>query len=343
MNMFERIASIPSVEDLEYCLGLTDQEELQLLFGHADRLRQEHCGNGILLRGLIEFSNHCRNTCFYCGLNKHNKALERYRLSEREIIDSVKQLYACGIRTVVLQSGEDEKLNPLWMEYLIVEIKSRFPGIAVTLSVGERSRQDYADWKRAGADRYLLKIETSNKKLYESLHTDMSFDNRLRCLKDLKELGYQVGSGIMVGLKGQTLRDIARDILFFKDNEFDMIGIGPFIPHKKTRLADQKHGDVQLVLKTVALTRMVTKYAHLPATTALGSLGDDYRVWGLRAGANVLMPNFTPQPYRRLYEIYPGKRCIDEPSGSCSSCMELMADSIGRTIDYSRGDTLVKY
>ena len=222
-------------------------------------------------------------------------------------------------------------LRPEWLAGLIKDIKSRYE-IAVTLSVGERPREDYKLWKDAGADRYLLKIETSDKKLYNSLHYGMDFENRLRCLRDLKGLGYETGSGIMVGLPGQTLRSIANDILFFKEWDFDMIGIGPFIPHGKTPLAGKQAGDVNLVLKTLALTRIVTKRANLPATTALGSLGKDFRVEGLKAGANVLMPNFTPAPYKKLYEIYPNKRCISESTGACAPCMGSIAASIGRTI-----------
>ncbi|MDD5255781.1 MAG: radical SAM protein, partial [Candidatus Omnitrophica bacterium] len=233
----------------------------------------------------------------------------------------------------------DDDLKTAWFSDLIRRIKSAF-GIAVTLSVGERSKEDYAAWRDAGADRYLLKIETSEKKLYQALHPGMSFERRLQALDDLRESGYQVGSGVIVGLRGQDTRSIARDIIFLGEHDFDMIGIGPFISHQSTPLAGEKNCDAFLALKTLALTRIVTRNAHLPATTALGSLGKDFRVEGLRAGANVLMPNFTPAPYRKLYEIYPGKRCVDEPVGACASCMELLASSIERHIEYSRGDTL---
>ena len=224
------------------------------------------------------------------------------------------------------------------MKDIIAAIKAGFE-IAITLSVGERTKEEYRVWKNAGADRYLLKIETSDKQLYDSLHSGMSFENRLRCLCDLRELGYQVGCGNMVGLPGQTEKTLARDILFFKEQNFDMIGIGPFIPHPQTRLAGRNKGEVELTLRTLALTRIVTKNSHLPATTALGSLEEDFRVKGLQAGANVLMPNFTPLKYKRLYEIYPNKRCISEAGGNCAACMEALARSVGRSIDYSRGDT----
>jgi biotin synthase len=335
-DLLERVYGSPEAGDIQRLLSLKEDKELDKVFNFADKIRKRFCKEGILLRGIVEFSNYCRNNCYYCGLNKNNKTLERYRLTIAQILDSVQRLYSCGIKTVVLQSGEDSELDAHWLKEIIAEIKLRFD-IAITLSVGERRQEEYKIWKEAGADRYLLKIETSDKKLYQSLHPGMSFEGRINCLRELKELGFQVGSGNIIGLKGQTLATIAKDILFFRKEEFDMIGIGPFIPHRMTPLSGEDKGDLKLTLKTVALTRIVTRYAHLPATTALGSLGDDYRAQALRAGANVLMPNFTPQPYRRLYEIYPGKRCIDEPSGSCGSCMELMASSIGRTIDYSRG------
>jgi len=339
--ILEKIVRNPCLEDLQYLLSVKEKDKVQLIFDFADTMRKKYCGEGILLRGLIEFSNHCRNSCFYCGLNKNNLSLERYRLSQREMLEAVSQLYTCGIRTLVLQSGEDDGLDADWLAGLIKKIKSGFD-IAVTLSVGEREDREYGLWRKAGADRYLLKIETSNKRLYDSLHAAMSFENRLRCLEALRQLGYQVGSGIMVGLKGQTLKDIAQDLMFFKDREFDMLGIGPFIPHLKTPLADQQPPNAELVLKVLALTRIVTGNTHLPATTALGSLGRDWRSQALKCGANVLMPNFTPQAYRKLYEIYPNKRCVSEATGICADCMEKMAQEAGRYIDYGKGDSLKK-
>ena len=339
-DKLEKVFSAPTPElnDLEFILAREKPQELEDIFNFSDRIRKQFMGDGIILRGLIEFSNHCRNSCFYCGLNKNNKTLERFRLSKEEILSCCEKLDSCKIKTVVLQSGEEDDLDPLWLKSVIEAIKAEFE-IAITLSVGERTKEEYGIWKNAGADRYLLKIETSNKELYDSLHSGMSFENRLRCLRDLRELGYQVGCGNMIGLKGQTLKTLAQDILFFKENNFDMIGIGPFIPHPQTRLASQKKGEVELTLKVLALTRIVTKNAHLPATTALGSLEEDFRIRGLKAGANVLMPNFTPLKYKKLYEIYPNKRCISEPAGACSSCMEELARSVGRYIDYSRGDS----
>ncbi len=332
-------ANLPKLEDLEEVLFLKDEGELNKLFNFADRVRKDFCGDGILLRGIIEFSSFCDRECFYCGLNRSNLKLSRYRMSKDDLLKSIAHLAVCRIKTVVLQSGEDPCLDILWLRDIISEVRSKFD-IAVTLSLGERSAKDYKILKDAGASRYLLKIETSDKNLYASMHPKMSFERRLQSLDSLRELGYQVGSGNIVGLPGQTLKMIAQDIIFFKERGFDMIGIGPFIPHGDSRFYGEKKGDAFLTLKTIALTRIVTRNAHLPATTALGSLDKDYRIQGLKCGANVLMPNFTPQPYRKLYEIYPGKRCVDEPVGACNFCMEEMSRSIGRFIDYGKGDTL---
>jgi biotin synthase len=332
-------AQSPSPNDLENILALKKKTDLDELFSFADRIRKSFCGNGILLRGIIEFSNFCDKECFYCGLSKFNHKLTRYQINKDELLKSVEYLASCNIKTLVLQSGEDPGLDVLWLKDIILKIKSKFD-IAITLSLGERSVDDYRIWRDAGADRYLLKLETSDKDLYTSMHPHMSFEQRLNCLNVLVKLGYQVGSGNIIGLPGQTLKTIAQDIVFFKQGNFDMIGIGPFIPHHNSRFGNAKKGDSLLTLKTIALTRIVTKNAHLPATTALGSLDKDYRLDGLKCGANVLMPNFTPAPYRKLYEIYPHKRCIEEPVGACNPCMDSMAKSLGRFIDYAKGHSL---
>jgi biotin synthase len=332
-------AKVPSPLDLEDALSLEKKGDLDELFNFADGIRRSFCGNGILLRGIIEFSNFCNKECFYCGLSKFNQKLTRYRIDKDELLKSVAYLASCNIKTVVLQSGEDQGLDVLWLKDIIFKIKSKFD-LAITLSVGERSPDDYQIWREAGADRYLLKIETTDKVLYSSLHPHMSFEQRLSCLNVLAKLGYQVGSGNIIGLPGQTLKTIVQDIIFFKQGNYDMLGIGPFIPHHNSKLGDAAKGDFLLTLKTIALTRIVAKNTHLPATTALGSLDKDYRLAGLKSGANVLMPNFTPQPYREFYEIYPHKRCIREAVGACNPCMEDMAKSLGRFIDYTKGDSL---
>ncbi len=340
--VLERIyaAEMPEPADIEEVLLATDHDEVGLLFAFADQVRREHVGDGVLLRGIIEFSNVCRNTCMYCGLHRDNHRLQRYRLTREQILAAAGNIRHAGIKTVVLQSGEEDNLDGGWLQQVIEEIKSRFD-VAVTLSVGERRREEYEQWKQAGADRYLLKIETSDPSLYRELHPGMSFENRIRCLQDLAELGYQTGSGNLVGLKGQSLRSLVGDVRFFKQGNFDMISVSPFIPHPHTPLAAEPAGDLTMTLKMTALARIVSRNAHIPATTAIGSLhGRDERPKALAAGANVLMPNFTPAPYRRYYEIYPNKRCVGEEVGTCAGCMEQMVAAMGRRVNYGRGDSL---
>lgn len=328
-----------SLEEIKYLLSLEDAADIGCLFSFADKVREEFMGRGVLLRGLVEFSNYCDNSCFYCGLNKHNIKLKRYRMSFDEILACIDNISSLDVKTVVLQSGEDEKLDPLWLADIIKKIKKSF-NMAVTLSLGEKSREEYMLWRNAGADRYLLRVETTNPSVYSAAHAGRRLESRLKCLDDLIDLGYQAGSGIMVGLKGQTIDSIARDILFFMEKDFDMIGIGPFIPHHDTVFKDDSPGDVRMTLKTLAVTRIVTRNAHMPATTALGSAGADYRIDGLNAGANVLMPNFTPGRYRKLYEIYPGKICLDETSEKCLLCMSKKTKLAGRFVDYSIGHSI---
>ncbi|MFA5117592.1 MAG: [FeFe] hydrogenase H-cluster radical SAM maturase HydE [Candidatus Omnitrophota bacterium] len=332
----------PLAEDIEYLLSRESPGEMNMIFRFADRVRREYAGDGILVRGIIEFSSYCVNSCAYCGLNRNNVLLGRYRLSQDEILESIASMSALGIKTVVLQSGEDYCMEAVLLKEAVEAIKARFD-IAVTLSVGERSERDYALWRQAGAQRYLLKIETTDQALYGSLHPGMSFKHRIDCLRVLKRQGYQTGTGVIIGLKGQTTKMIARDIIFFKRNKFDMIGIGPFIPHPVTELGKEPPGDVNLTLKALALTRIVTKNAHLPATTALGSIGKkDFKADGLRAGANVVMLNFTPRKYAQLYEIYPGKGNHDGSVASYQGYLRGLSEATGRGFDFSRGDSLVQ-
>ena len=332
--------AVPDRGDIEYLLGLDSADDVRRLFAFADKVRAEFCGDAVHMRGLVEFSNFCRNACLYCGLNKRNAGLERYRLTDEQIMEAVARIAENGIKTVVLQSGEDDMLDVRGLCRIVGEIKRKYD-MAITLSVGERTADEYRAWREAGADRYLLKIETTDKDLYRALHPQMSFENRLDCLTTLKALGYQVGCGNLVGLKGQTLRSLAEDIVFFKQHDFDMIGVGLFIPHKATPLRDEPTGDLELTLKVLAITRIVTRNAHLPATTAVGSVGNnDARMTALQAGANVIMPNFTPQPYKRLYEIYPGKRCIDEAPSQCLGCIGEKVRGLNRSIGDSKGDSL---
>ena len=332
-------AKSPLIKDIEFLLRLNSNEELKCLFEFSSKVSDKFVGKGILLRGIIEFSNYCKNSCHYCGLNRNNEKVKRYRMGINDILKAVEHIYSFGVRTVVLQSGEDKSISANEIAQLIKQIKNKYD-IAITLSCGERTKADYKLWKNAGASRYLLRIESTNEFLYNSLHTGMFLKTRLRSIKDLKELNYQVGSGIMVGLKGQSIKSIAKDIIFFGKENFDMVGIGPFIAHSQTPLSNEPSGKVEDVLKVIALTRIVTKNSHIPATTALGSLDKDYRVEALKIGANVIMPNFTQNEYKALYEIYPNKKCINEPAGACINCNESMAKAAGKYIDYSVGHSL---
>lgn len=341
-TVLERIASAPTPDraDLTRILRIVDPVEMASLTGFADAVRRRSVGDGVLLRGIVEFSNVCRNTCRYCGLNRRNTRLSRYRLTRGQILEAVRNICAAGIKTVVLQSGEEDNLDAVWLREVISDIRSSLDA-AITLCVGERSREEYQMWKQAGADRYLLKIETSDPGLYESLHPGMSFRTRTKCLEDLAALGYQVGSGNLVGLKGQTVESLAGDLEFFKRGRFDMISVSPFIPHSQTPLADEPAGDLEMTVKMIALTRILCPTAHIPASTAIGSLhGRDERPRALAAGANVIMPNFTPGDVRRLYDIYPGKAGCDLTPQRSVAAVEKMVTALGRRVDYGRGDAL---
>lgn len=305
----------------------------------ADLLREAVCGNEVHRRGLIEFSNYCSRNCSYCGLRRDNRKLTRYRMTEEEIVESSRHAQKLGYRTVVLQSGEDGGLKTEDLCWIIEKIKNR-TGLAVTLSVGEKTKEEYRQLKDAGADRYLMRFETSNKALYERLKPGASFGRRLQCLTELRELGYQVGSGCMVGMPGQTLGDLADDLLLMKKLDLDMVGVGPFIPHPETPLKDETQGDFQLTLKFLALVRLVTQNTHIPATTALGSIHPFGRQMALQRGANVIMPNVTPPKYRKFYEIYPNKICITEKPSDCAGCVGSMIHSLGRKIASGPGDSL---
>jgi len=330
----------PTKADLEYLLAQNDRDSARQLVRTADEMRSRNVGSDIVLRGIVEFSNVCENTCAYCGLNKYNTNLPRYRMTREQILESVNDIAEAGIKTVVLQSGEDDSLSPFWLAQVIEDIKSEF-NIAVTLSVGERSTEEYRLWRQVGADRYLLKIETTNPALYRILHPDMSFENRLRCLSDLKSLGFQTGSGSIVGLENQSCADLAEDMLFFRNQDFDMLAIGPFIPHPDTPLAGESQGDLGLTLRMISLTRILTKDAHIPATKAIGVAGSSDAVGlALAAGANVVMLNFTPSFYRKFYEIYPTRGPSAQPTAQIIQDIENIACRLGRNVSYSRADSL---
>jgi len=333
----ERITSSSfELHDIELLLTLHNKDEVSYLHERARSIRNEYCKKRIALRALIEISSSCKNSCLYCGLNRFNTKSHRYTMTQEEILECVTLAADQGYKTVVLQSGENGASGES-IAHLIGKIKKNYP-IAITLSLGERPYEDYQMWKHAGADRYLLRIESTNEQLYQNIHTDRVLSTRLRCLDDLRSLDYQVGSGIMVGFPGQTISTIANDIQFFYEQQFDMIGIGPFIPHPQTPFAHEISGDVILTLNTIAITRIIHRYPWLPSTTALGSLNKDYRIDGLMAGANVIMPNFTPSRYKNQYEIYPNKQNESESF----TCLEHLAKNADLVIDKGRCDSLLK-
>ena len=323
-----------SREELVFLLGLEVEEET-LLFRAADGVREKHVGPEVHLRGLIEFSNICKNNCLYCGIRRDNKNAKRYRLKEEEIIELARKAVSYGFKTIVMQSGEDPYYTPAKMTHIIKEIKKL--GVAITLSIGEKSFEEYRAYKEAGADRYLIRIETTDKALYHRLDPDMDLENRHRCLMDLKALGYEFGSGIMVGLPGQSVESIADDLLYFKEIGVDMVGIGPFIPHPDTPLKDAQGKAFSLSLRTMAVMRLLLPDINIPATTAMETLHPDGRVMALKCGANVVMPNVTEGDYRKMYDIYPGKTGVEDTPLHCKTSIGLKIESIGRTIGTDEG------
>ncbi|OPX29431.1 MAG: [FeFe] hydrogenase H-cluster radical SAM maturase HydE [Candidatus Omnitrophica bacterium 4484_171] len=297
----------------------------------ADSIRKEHCGDEVHIRGIIEFSNYCKRDCLYCGLRKSNKKLTRYRMTADEIFKAARKVEEFKYKTIVLQSGEDDYYRIEELCGLVKRIKKEID-CAVTLSIGERTYDEYKQLREAGADRYLLKFETSNKKLFVFLKPGSLYEKRLKRLEWLRDLGYQVGSGNMVGLPGQTLEMLADDILLMNKLDLDMIGIGPFIPHPDTPLWRFREGTLELTLKTIALTRMAAPDAYIPATTAAGSVDPAGRQKALQCGANVIMPNMTPQKYRKYYEIYPDKICLNDQPGDCRMSIKTIIESLGRNI-----------
>lgn len=311
---------------------LKDDSKNDWLFSLADKIRHENVGDEVHLRGLIEFSNICKRTCKYCGLRCENTNIERYRIEPEEIILKAQKAVESGFKTIVLQSGEDNFFSKDVMCEIIRQIKKM--DVALTLSIGERSFEDYKAFRDSGADRYLIRIETTDRKLYSEMHPNMDFDNRVNCLRDLKKLGYETGTGCLVGLPGQSLESLADDILFFKEIGADMVGIGPFISHPDTPLKDIQNGDFTLALKVMALTRIVLKDINIPATTAMETLNPDGRIIALKCGANVVMPNVTGTELSEKYEIYPNKSNSSEVS-----CENLAGkiNSIGRRISSDYG------
>lgn len=328
-----------SKEDIIYLLELSDFRNTRRLFDKADEVRKAWCGDEVHLRGIIEFSNYCEQDCLYCGLRHSNTEIERYRMSADEIIETAKLISNLGIRTIVLQSGEDAAFDVDKIAYIIYFIKQNCD-VAITLSLGERDFEEYKTWRYAGADRYLLKHETANPKLYSIYHQKQKVQERLAHLEFLKSIGFQIGSGNLIGLPGQTVEDIADDLLLCKDLDVDMASFSPFVPSPNTPYRNKSVGSVELTLKTIAVSRIIMKNTHIPATTAIATIDSLGREKALRVGANVIMPNFTPKPYRDKYCIYPNKKYIvDDPLNSASSIQHIIS-SMGRKVSTSRGDSM---
>ncbi len=320
-------------EELASLLAEPATEEAMALA--ADRVRAAFVGDAVHLRGLIEFSSFCRRNCHYCGLRRENEKAGRYRLTPEEIVALAEKARGYGYHTVVLQSGEDGWFTAERLADVIRAVKRL--DVAVTLSVGERPIGDYRAWRDAGADRFLLRIETTDRALYERLHPGMSYDERRRCLRDLKRLGYEVGTGCLVGLPGQTIDSLARDVLFFQAIDADMVGIGPLVPNEDTPLKGAPPGDMGLVRRMVAAIRLLLPEANIPATTAMETLSPGARERILRSGANVVMPNVTEGEARRLYALYPGKACVADTPEECRFCMAARVKALGRFIGADKG------
>lgn len=339
-----------SIEKLRNQKLLTHEEFLSLLKGNsnnlrsilaeeADKVRKKYFGNKIYIRGLIEFSNYCKNNCFYCGLHITNKNLERYRLTKDEILACCAEGYALGFRTFVLQSGEDSYFTDEQMIDIVSHIRDKYPDCAITLSIGERSKESYQKLFDAGAERYLLRHETANMNHYHMLHPDsMSHTNRMECLKSLKEIGYQTGCGFMVGSPYQTYEMLANDLLFIQDFKPEMVGIGPFISHADTPFYDKPNGTLEDTLLLISILRLMFPKLLLPATTALGTIAENGRELGIKAGANVIMPNLSPATVREKYSLYDNKLCTGEEAAERLKDLSNRMNAIGYEVVTDRGD-----
>lgn len=327
--------------ELKQLIETDNQDTAEVLRQRADETRQKYYGKKVFLRGLIEISSYCKNDCLYCGIRRSNKSAERYRLDYDNILACAENGYKLGFRTFVMQGGEDAYFTDDYMCSIISELRKKYPDCAITLSLGERSYESYKRMKEAGADRYLLRHESADNDLYRRLHpSEMSLENRKQCLYNLKELGYQVGAGFMVGVPFQTTENLISDIRFLQDLQPQMIGIGPFIPHKDTVFADEKSGTLKLTLRLLGILRLMFPKVLLPATTALGTISPTGRELGLKTGCNVVMPNLSPVNVRKKYDLYDNKICTGEESAECRVCLQKRIESAGYEVADERGDCL---
>ena len=343
MNIAEKFINTHELTKEEYVelirLAESDVQVREQLKEEAVRLQKKYYGTDVYTRGLIEFTNYCRNNCYYCGIRNGNRNAQRYRLTKEEILDCCANGHELGFRTFVLQGGEDAYFNDERMCEIIRSIKKEYPDCAVTLSLGERSEESYRVMHKAGADRYLLREETSVPEHYAMLHPkQMSLENRLHCLEILKETGYQTGCGFMVGSPGWQLEYLARELCYIKKLRPHMIGIGPFIPHKDTVFAKETGGSLDLTLNLVAMLRLMNPNAMIPATTAVGTIDPRGREKAILSGANVVMPNLSPVSVRKNYMLYDNKLCTGDEAAECRKCLDARIRSIGYEIVTDRGD-----
>ncbi len=325
----------------EFITLLTDYQEEDADYAKekASKTAKQYFDNKVYTRGLIEFTNYCKNDCYYCGIRRSNTNVKRYRLSEEEILSCCEQGYELGFRTFVLQGGEDLRFTDEDMIRIISSIKKNYPDCALTLSIGEKSYESFAAYYEAGADRYLLRHETADETHYRKLHPDsLSLQVRKQCLRDLKAIGYQVGTGFMVGSPGQTAECLAEDLLFIKELSPAMVGIGPYLPHHDTPFAGEKQGSMELTLFLISILRLMIPNALIPATTALGTIHPLGREKGILSGANVVMPNLSPVTVRKQYELYDNKICTGDEAAECKFCLQNRMNKIGYEIITARGD-----
>lgn len=338
INKLEQKHSL-NLDEYEYLIENRSDETAEILAEKARAVREKIYGKAVYIRGLIEVSNICKNDCIYCGIRRSNKNCDRYRLTEKEILECADEGYSLGFRTFVMQGGEDAFFTDEFVCSVIEKIKAKYPDCAITLSLGERSYDSYKKMYTAGADRYLLRHETADKEHYEKLHPNgMSFETRMDCLKNLKEIGYQTGCGFMVGSPFQTSRALAKDLKFVEEFHPAMCGIGPFIPHNATPFKDYPAGSAELTCYLLSIIRLIHPEILLPSTTALGTILPKGREMGLKAGANVVMPNLSPVSVRKKYELYDNKICTGDEAAQCIKCLSNRVKSVGYEIVTDRGD-----
>ena len=342
-SLIDEIAGKQNIEksQLETILNMSDdeRENIDYLYHKARIVADEIYGKDVYVRGLIEFTNYCRNDCLYCGIRRSNGEAQRYRLTEEQILECCKTGHELGFRTFVLQGGEDPYFTDERICNLVSKIRAEYPDCAITLSIGEKDRESYQKFFDAGADRYLLRHETADEQHYSMLHPgELSLKNRMRCLNDLKEIGYQVGCGFMVGSPYQTIDTLYEDMQFIKKLSPHMVGIGPFIPQHATPFCDKKAGTLEQTLRLLSIIRLIHPHVLLPATTALGTIHPQGRELGIKAGANVVMPNLSPVGVRKKYELYDNKICTGDEAAECRMCLQNRMAGIGYKVVVDRGD-----